>query len=94
VVELAKLRVQMPQPVGNAATPGTSLTDEEKATLGSVLGWTRASVPADLATWLQRIVGWIFTAIAVSLGAPFWFDTLSRFVNLRNTGNTPDKQGA
>jgi len=94
VVDLAKQRAQMPQPAGNTATPGSNLTDEERAMLGSVLGWTRASMPADLATWLQRIVGWIFTAIAVSLGAPFWFDTLSRFVNLRNAGNTPEKQGA
>jgi hypothetical protein len=92
--ELAKQRVQTPQPAGNANTPSTSLSDEESAMLGSVLGWTRASLRADLATWLQRIVGWIFTAIAVSLGAPFWFDTLSRFVNLRSAGNTPEKQGA
>jgi len=89
-VELAKQRAQMPQPAGNATN---NLTDDEKAVLGGVLGWTRASLRADLATWLQRILGWIFTAIAVSLGAPFWFDTLSRFVNLRNAGNTPEKQG-
>jgi hypothetical protein len=93
VVEQARRRAQIPQPAGSSATPGNVLTDDEKGMLGSVLGWTRASVPAYLATWLQRIVGWIFTAIAVSLGAPFWFDTLSRFVNVRNAGNTPEKQG-
>src|SRR5256885_113765 len=27
------------------------------------------------------IVGWLLTALAASLGAPFWFDTLQRFVN-------------
>ena len=27
-----------------------------------------------LAAWPQSIVGWVLTAAAVSLGAPFWFD--------------------
>jgi hypothetical protein len=26
------------------------------------------------------------TVLAISLGAPFWFDTLSRFSRLRSTG--------
>jgi hypothetical protein len=43
--------------------------------------------------WLipQHIVGWILSAIAVSLGAPFWFDTLNRFMNIRNSGKSPDE---
>jgi hypothetical protein len=93
VVEQARHRAQLSQPGGSGSAQGTTLTAEESATLGNMLGWTRASVRADVGTWLQRIVGWILTAIAVSLGAPFWFDTLSRFVNLRNAGNTPEKQG-
>ncbi|MBA3649588.1 MAG: hypothetical protein H0W62_13765 [Chitinophagales bacterium] len=36
---------------------------------------------------LLTFLGWIFTAIAVSLGAPFWFDTMKKFVNMRSTGN-------
>jgi hypothetical protein len=31
------------------------------------------------------------TALAVSLGAPFWFDLLGRLVNLRATGARPSK---
>jgi len=27
----------------------------------------------------------------VSLGAPFWFDTLNRFMNIRNAGRAPDE---
>ncbi|WP_276482656.1 hypothetical protein [Paraflavitalea pollutisoli] len=30
--------------------------------------------------------GWLITALAVSLGAPFWFDLLNKFVKLRGTG--------
>jgi hypothetical protein len=36
------------------------------------------------------IVGWIITALALSAGAPFWFDMLKQLVNLRNTGSKPD----
>lgn len=35
--------------------------------------------------------GWLFTAIAVSFGAPFWFDLLNKFVNLRGTGKAAKK---
>ena len=33
-----------------------------------------------------HLFGWLLSIAAVSLGAPFWFDTLSRFVNLRGSG--------
>jgi hypothetical protein len=33
--------------------------------------------------------GWFLTALAASFGAPFWFDTLNRFINLRNAGRPP-----
>lgn len=32
------------------------------------------------------LLGWIMTAIAVTLGAPFWFDMLSKVVKLRGSG--------
>ncbi|QNI33322.1 hypothetical protein H7849_05005 [Alloacidobacterium dinghuense] len=41
--------------------------------------------------WIFNLVGWILTAIAVSLGAPFWFDLLNKLVNLRLAGQKPDK---
>ena len=34
----------------------------------------------------EHLFGWLLSIAAVSLGAPFWFDTLSRFVNLRGAG--------
>ena len=42
--------------------------------------------------FLPIIFGWFLTALAASLGAPFWFDTLSRFVNVRNAGRPPGEQ--
>ncbi|MGG9962062.1 hypothetical protein [Ferruginibacter sp. SUN106] len=38
----------------------------------------------------NRWIGWLLTAFAISLGAPFWFDLLNKFVALRNTGNKPE----
>ena len=31
----------------------------------------------------RAFIGWILTALAISLGAPFWFDLLSKFTMLR-----------
>jgi hypothetical protein len=36
-----------------------------------------------------KVLGWLITAFAVSFGAPFWFDALSKLGPLRNTGTKP-----
>lgn len=41
--------------------------------------------------WFVKFLGLLFTALAVSLGAPFWFDMLNKFVNLRGSGKPPEK---
>ena len=35
--------------------------------------------------WLSILVGWLITGLAVTLGAPFWFDLLNRFISIRST---------
>jgi hypothetical protein len=52
---------------------------------GTSVPWLWAVVPS-------HIAGWILTAIAASLGAPFWFDTLNRFMNVRAAGTSPDEK--
>ena len=50
------------------------------------LGWSNTSYnPFRWFTVPSAILGWLLTAIAISFGAPFWFDTLSRFVQIRST---------
>ena len=34
---------------------------------------------------LTHVPGWLLTALAVSLGAPFWFDLLNKFMIIRST---------
>jgi hypothetical protein len=44
------------------------------------------------ASWtLMKVIGLFITALAISLGAPFWFDMLSKFMNLRGSGPPPDR---
>jgi hypothetical protein len=38
--------------------------------------------PVALLLWLS---GWLITALALSLGAPFWFDTLNKFMMARSS---------
>lgn len=38
---------------------------------------------------LTSIAGWLITAIAISLGSPFWFDALGKLARLRTTGAQP-----
>jgi hypothetical protein len=55
--------------------------------LGVPMGWSGAAKPkwSGLGGWASTIGGWLLTIVAVSLGAPFWFDTLGRLSRLRSS---------
>jgi hypothetical protein len=91
------------QAVELAQTVAKSQDDIAQATLVTLqqdlrplpVGWDQAKGRPD-ADWYHspmaifaKLIGWLITALAISLGAPFWFDLLSRFVSLRTTGNKP-----
>lgn len=38
----------------------------------------------------KKFLGFLLTALAISLGAPFWFDLLNKFINLRAAGKKED----
>lgn len=40
-----------------------------------------------------NVAGWLITAIAISLGSPFWFDALGKLARLRTTGAKPKSPG-
>jgi len=60
--------------------------------LGVPMGWPKAADDprhVSFGSWrdgLHAVVGWTLTIIAMALGAPFWFDTLSRLSRLRSSG--------
>jgi hypothetical protein len=54
------------------------------------VGWGSDTAPSDVGGVLRRVPGWLITIAGLSLGAPFWFDLLSRFARLRAAG-VPEK---
>jgi hypothetical protein len=42
-------------------------------------------------SWMGVLTGWLLMAILASLGAPFWFQLLSKFIDLRKTGVKPEE---
>lgn len=97
VVQRADSRLQMEAEAGEAgAKPGTvdAVADsvDDVSELKLPVGWTHGNVPhgsTDTIIWgiLGKILGILATAIALMLGAPFWFDVLGKFAKLRSTGN-------
>lgn len=54
------------------------------------LGWDHMDFSTySIYDWLAKILGYTVTALAISLGAPFWFDLLRKMVNIRSSGNKP-----
>jgi len=81
--------------------PRTSTSQRDEASklgndLGNLnlLGWRGSSedyidpreVPTEAGAWAAKVVGFLITLGAVSLGANFWFDLLKRFINPRSAG--------
>jgi hypothetical protein len=61
----------------------------ESSTLLPV-GWKEGFTPNQLLRG-ESIAGWVLTAIALSLGAPFWFDLLNKFMVIRSTIKPQEK---
>ncbi|MBK7936683.1 MAG: hypothetical protein IPJ82_06160 [Lewinellaceae bacterium] len=36
--------------------------------------------------WLYKVIGWLTTALGISLGASFWFEALKKLVSIRASG--------
>ena len=95
IVEDAKARAAAGQEVvqyqasDQTAPPAASQAD--LGLLGRMLGWSEQSLPSDVSGWADHILGWILTIVAVSLGAPFWFDLLNKFMRVRNGGDAPEE---
>ncbi len=102
VVEEAKVRAQKPRPTisveykdeDDPTNPtvtrneGNQLSDKERDLLGQLLGWHD---PIKDSLRPQVFLGWLLTVLALSLGAPFWFDLLNKFMNVRFAGKSPDE---
>lgn len=52
------------------------------------IGWS-GDIPSGFFGWLFTVCGWILTALAISIGSPFWFDLLQKLIKLRGSGVKP-----
>ena len=58
-------------------------------TLDLPIGWGNKDKFWDRLLYSHGLLGWMLTALAVSLGAPFWFDLLNNLINVRHGINRP-----
>jgi hypothetical protein len=80
-----------PDPTGKSVEELRAEVEKAYAVLGKAslpIGWDRPG-PDDAAGWLMKLAGLLITAVAVSFGAPFWFDLLNNVTNLRLAGPKP-----
>jgi len=52
----------------------------------------QGSINSIVYAFTNHWLGWLFTAFAVSFGAPFWFDILNKLTNIRAAGSKPKKK--
>lgn len=79
------------------AKTATDNFDQQYSSMATPLGW--AKTPAEYYKtgwgqwwWLVCLLGWLLTGVAVSFGAPFWFDFLNNTLklNARLNGAKPN----
>jgi len=68
-----------------------SLINGDIAKMNGLMGMGIGSISFKCGGWgkaLSMILGWLITALALSMGAPFWFDLLNKLMRLRSSVST------
>jgi hypothetical protein len=92
IVKIAEALWDQPMLMKGFATPTGQLAQDviaQAQQLGLPFGWNPAAVTY-AESWQDvpyMIVGWLLAAVATLFGAPFWFDALQKFVQLRGAGS-------
>jgi hypothetical protein len=81
-----------------AVQKATATRSDESSSAAEALpvGWTHdrleaANPKAHFKGFALKILGMVLSILAISLGAPFWFDTMSKLSRLRSTGVKPEE---
>jgi len=90
--------VQLQQNIDALSALGLPIGWAWPAAQASASGGAAAAVdprqpPSTVGGWLLKILGWLMTTFAISLGAPFWFDILNKVAGLRSSVK-PEPRGA
>lgn len=92
--------VEGQRPIGPLSNEQAKALHKQLAQIGLPIGWSAASqrwmAPRDagegpVTRWLLILAGWLITALATMLGAPFWFDVLNRLMVIRSTVKPKEK---
>ncbi|MCA1633144.1 MAG: hypothetical protein LC802_05340 [Acidobacteria bacterium] len=102
----AKTPLPTPDPAAAPQTPDAQYAESVKRLdkirgeineLGLPIGWSSKPLGEDPRGlpegwgWLLKAIGFILTAMAVSQGAPFWFDLLNKIIVIRSTVKPHEK---
>ena len=72
------------EPLGRLVTQ--QATDQWPGALWEAGAWQRWGLALR-----EHALGWLLTILALSMGAPFWFDTLNRMMSIRSAGKSPEE---
>jgi hypothetical protein len=91
-----------PDTGAQALVAATQRLKDADARINSIplpIGWSTSGdksdqrkVPRSWDDWVDKIPGLAFSTIALSMGAPFYFDLLKKLINVRLTGVPPDER--
>ena len=77
-------------PIGFSCVAKDWTADLDARSVRTMLGqcWSETKARSGTA-WVLKAIGWLITALAISLGGPFWFELLNRLVDMRGAGKKP-----
>jgi hypothetical protein len=94
----AAAAAKQPQEASNVDLEAMQTKMREVGALGLPIGWDSMdprTVPKcdskAWANWASKVIGWLLTILAISLGAPFWFDILNKFMMARSAKKPSEK---
>lgn len=98
MARLAENQVASAAPTGTTATSDFAfdhIRSAETALRPLPIGWDfSATQDIGVLNASLKLFGLLLTALGLTLGAPFWFDLLSKFVRIRGTGDKPARSDA
>lgn len=88
VVEMSQSTIVGCRDPKEVATCERNIAQLQKRLRPLPLGWSESD---KFVLSIETIFGWVLTALAVSLGAPFWFEVLNKLNSIRSTGVKPQR---
>jgi hypothetical protein len=79
-----------------------AINNDDLTKLALPIGWESSdlnfnnsrNIGENLKNGFLKIIGWLLTGIAISMGSYFWFDLLNKVINVRYTGSNPAEENA